>query len=302
MTQPAPISRRLGVTLLLLVATSFGGNHIAARIAFDHGANVTTAVAVRSAGTAFMLWLLLSVNSVPFALPRPLLRRALAAGLVLAVQSYCLYSAVARIPVALALLAFNIFPLMLSLISWAAGGERPSRATWLAMPVALAGLALALDAGGWTGAGGAGFAGRWSEIGVGVCFALAAAACFATVLFLNEHWLKSVDGRLRTFLIMTVVAATMIAGGSAAGDFAFPADAPGWIGLALLTLLYGTAITSVFVLMPRLGAVNNAMVLNFEPIAALLLAWMILGQSVAPLQIFGALVVVGAIVALGRAR
>ena len=72
--------------------------------------------------------------------------------------------------------------------------------------------------------------------------------------------------------------------------------------LALLTVFYGTAITALFVLLPRLGAVNNAMVLNFEPIAVLALAWLILGQSVTPLQILGAFIVVGAIMALGAGR
>jgi hypothetical protein len=42
-----PLPRWLGVALLLVVATTFGSNHIAARIAFDHGVNVVTAVAAR---------------------------------------------------------------------------------------------------------------------------------------------------------------------------------------------------------------------------------------------------------------
>src|SRR5271165_2179022 len=155
------IPRPLGVFLLLAIATTFGSNHISARIAFDHGANVITAVAFRSAGTALFLTALLLLNRVPLALPRPTLVRGLAIGLVLAVQSFCLYSAVARIPVALALLAFNTFPMMLSLISWAAGSERPSRRAIVAMPVALVGLAFALDVAGLTSGRGFDVAGRW---------------------------------------------------------------------------------------------------------------------------------------------
>ncbi len=40
--------------------------------------------------------------------------------MMLAVQSYCLHSAVARIPAAFVLLDFNAFPFVLPLISWAA--------------------------------------------------------------------------------------------------------------------------------------------------------------------------------------
>jgi drug/metabolite transporter (DMT)-like permease len=79
-------------------------------------------------------------------------------------------------------------------------------------------------------------------------------------------------------------------------------DATGWLGLGALTVLYGAAITSLFVVLPRLGAVNQAPVLNAEPIAAMLLAWTILDQRFAPLQVAGAIVVVGAIAWLSAVR
>ncbi|MGH8675983.1 MAG: EamA family transporter, partial [Burkholderiales bacterium] len=137
-----PIPRWLGIVLLLVIATTFGANHIAARVAFEHGASVTTAVAIRSTGTALFVLALLLLNGISLKIPRQTFGRSVLIGLLLAVQSYCLYSAVAVIPVALALLAFNTYPMLLSLISWAAGGERPTARTLFAMPVALGGLAL----------------------------------------------------------------------------------------------------------------------------------------------------------------
>jgi drug/metabolite transporter (DMT)-like permease len=223
-------------------------------------------------------------------------------GLLIAVQSYCLYSAVALIPVALALLAFQTFPMLLALISWFGGGERPSRRVLLAMPVALVGLALALDVWGKSGAHLSGFAGRWAEVGAGVLWAFGASVSFASALYLITRWLGTMDGRLRSFLFMSVVAVVTLAGGSLTHSFALPADGTGWIALALLTVFYGTAITSTFVLLPKLGAVNNAAVLNFEPIAVLGLAWIILDQAVAPLQILGAFIVVGSIVWMGAGK
>jgi drug/metabolite transporter (DMT)-like permease len=44
------------------------------------------------------------------------------------VQSLCLYAAVARLPVALALLAFNTYPLWTALWARVVYGHRPSRA------------------------------------------------------------------------------------------------------------------------------------------------------------------------------
>lgn len=294
----ASLSQRLGVALLMLVASVFAANHIAARLAFDHGASVEAAVAVRSGVTALALVALLRLQGVSMRLAAPTLARALVIGLLVSVQSFCLYSAVARIPVALALLAFNTYPLLLVLLSWAAGGERPPHRALVAMPVALLGLALALDVIGSARA----VEGRWAEIGAGVGFALGASTSFVGVLFLTTRWLKDVDGRLRTLLTMAVTAVVMVLVGLADHSLALPADRVGWLGLVLLTLLYGIAITSLFTIVPRLGAASNTVALNFEPVAALVLGWAILSQSIAPHQMLGALVVIGAIVFLSAGK
>ncbi len=280
------------------MATVFGSNHVAARIAFEHGANVTTAVAFRSSGTALVVLALLLLGGTPLKVDARTFARSVVIGALLSVQSYCLYSAVALIPVALALLAFQTFPMVLALLSWLSGGDRPSRRVRVAMPVALAGLALALDVAGRSGD----FAGRWSEIGAGVLWALGASLSFAGVLLLTTRWLGGMDGRLRSFLTMSVVAVVTLVGGTVSGGFALPADGTGWLALVLLTAFYGTAITAMFVLLPRLGMVNNAAILNFEPIAVLGIAWMVLGQAVAPLQILGAFIVVGTIMWMGSEK
>ena len=292
------LPQRLGVALLMLVASTFAANHIAARLAFDHGTSVAAAVALRSGVTALALAALMRAQGVSLRLARPTLVRALAIGLLVAVQSFCLYSAVARIPVALALLAFNTYPMLLVLVSWGAGGERPPRRALVAMPVALLGLALALDVVGSARA----IEGRWSEIGAGVGYALTASVSFVAVLFLTTRWLKDVDGRLRTLLTMGVTAIVMLAYGAARHALALPADQTGWLGVALLTLLYGSAITALFTIVPRLGAASSTVALNFEPVAALLLGWAILKQTVAAHQVVGALVVIGAIAFLGSGK
>ena len=293
-----PIPRLAGVALLLAIATTFGSNHIAARAAFDHGVSVTTAVAVRSGGTALALFALLLALRVPLRVPALTLARIVAIGVILSVQSWCLYSSVARIPAALALLAFNTYPLLYSLMSAAAGMSRLAPRALAAMPVALFGLALALDVIGGTDK----LAARWSEIGAGVGFSMTASLCFSTVLFLSARWVPGVDGRLRSCIVSATAAVLVTAAGAIGGQLTLPADATGWTGPALLTLFYGTAITSLFVLQPKLQAATDTAALNFEPIAVLFLAWAILGQAVGPQQIAGALIVIGAIVALGTAK
>ena len=67
-------------------------------------------------------------------------------------------------------------------------------------------------------------------------------------------------------------------------------------------LLYGTGITMMFTLLPKLGVVGNSPIMNVEPVAALVMAWGVLDQRVAPVQILGSLLVVGAVMALGLRR
>ena len=293
-----PLPRWLGIAILLLIAVTFSLNHIAARIAFDHGVSVVTAVVFRSGATALAVLGLLLALRVPLAIPAPMAGRALAIGTVVAVQSYCIYAAVARLPVALALLTFNTYPLLFALMAWAGGLARPSRRAFLAMLTALFGLALALDivrTGGELGA-------RWSEIGAGVAYATGASLSFALVLFLNARWLHGLEGRLRSLLAMASCGAVALAGALVSGTLVLPVDGTGWLGLALLTMFYGSAITALFVVQPRMHPASDIGVLNFEPVALLFLAWAILGQSLAPPQIAGALVVIAAIVALGTAK
>ena len=303
MTEPASAARTLTVAAfatLLLIALMMGANHVAARIAFDHGVDVVTAVTFRSAVTALVLGFVLFVQQVPVRLAARHKRALLAIGVLVAVQSYCLYSSVARLPVALALLAFNTYPLWAALWARIVYRHRAEPRVLRAMPVILLGLALALDVLGT--ASGLGSAGQWDRIGSGVAFAVAAAATFGLALVLTQHEAGDLDGRLRTATTMGLVGLLALAAVGARGGFHLPLDTPGWLGLAALTFLYGTAFTIMFTVLPRLGVVANAAIMNVEPIFALVLAWAILGQSIAPSQVAGGLLVVAAVIWLGLRR
>jgi drug/metabolite transporter (DMT)-like permease len=119
---------------------------------------------------------------------------------------------------------------------------------------------------------------------------------------ITQHEVSDVDGRVRTattMMLAGLVALTMVA---SQGGFHLPQAPAGWAGLATLTFLYGTAFTIMFTVLPRLGVVGNSAIMNVEPVFALVLAWLILGQTIAPVQVFGALIVVGAVMALGMRK
>ena len=117
---------------------------------------------------------------------------------------------------------------------------------------------------------------------------------------LNEA--GDLDGRLRTFTTMGQVALWAGLAALLGEGWHLPSDSLGWLGLSLLTFLYGTAFTIMFTVLPRLGVVGNSPIMNVEPVFALLLAWALLGQAIAPLQLLGAAVVVGTVMVLGLRR
>jgi drug/metabolite transporter (DMT)-like permease len=216
---------------------------------------------------------------------------------MIGLQSQCLYAAVARLPVALALLAFNTYPLWTALWDKLIYKRTPQRSVLLSMPLILLGLAIALDVLG--AASGLGAQAQWAQIGEGVGFALAAACSFGLALVGTQHETAGMDGRLRTFFSLLLAGSVALAVIGFSGGPHWPQTTLGWQGLGLLTFLYGTAFTIMFTVLPKLGVAANSAIMNVEPVFALGLGWAVLDQQVAWVQVGGALLVVSVVVGLG---
>ncbi|CAM4121638.1 EamA family transporter [Kerstersia similis] len=296
-----PLPRHIAITILLLLGTCFAGNHISARLAFDNGAGLLVAILFRSGAsllalTALLIWL----RQVP-RMPAGTRKWQLALGLLIALQSLFLYSAVARIPVALALLVANTFPILLALLTWALGGKPPTRRTAAIMALILFGLLFVLDLPTLV-RGGNTLGPHWVS---GLLFSFCAACVFAVGMWITEHKLSAVTGPVRSFYTILVVFAGMVTAGFAdviPGGMAVPGNSLGWLSLVLLSILYTIAFSSLFVFAPRLDMARNAPVMNIEPVASLCLGWLVLGQIFNTTQLIGGAIVVTGIVLLAYSR
>ena len=297
MTETSKSLTTTAFATLLLIALMMGANHVAARLAFNNGVDVVTAVSFRSVLTAVVVGLILWQQKVQIQVESNHKKYMLIIGGLIAVQSVCLYSSVARLPVALALLAFNTYPLSTAFWARVLYKHQAEKAVLWSMPILLAGLALALDVLG--AASGLGAAEHWSQIGAGVAFALAASATFGLALVYTQHETTGLDGRVRTFSSMSIVGILAVAAAMSQGGFHLPQAPAGWWGLGMLSFLYGTAFTILFTVLPKLGVVGNSAIMNVEPVFALVLAWALLDQAIAPIQLVGAFLVVGTVMWLG---
>lgn len=290
----SPRVRSALLTLALVaLATAFATGSTFARLSYDSGATALAVNTARSICAALMLVVVLRAQGVRLGLPAPVAWQSLGLGIFLAGYSWSLFVAIGIMPVALAIVVFYTWPFMVGLGAWAMGQER---LTWLwpvAAGIAFVGLALALGLGPGTPA----------PDPVGVLYALAGAAGWAVLLLLNRKLVGRSDSRPVTLWML--VSAIVIYVGAAAvfGDFHLPTTPVGWAAFAASAGIYSVLPMSVFIVAAAAGPVRTALVMNFEPIASMVLTALILDQVLAPLQMFGAVLVVASLtLARGASR
>lgn len=289
--------RAFAIALLIMCATLFAGNHIAARFAFDNGAGLLLAVLARSLVSLVFMLSIVKIRRASMKIPPHLIKWQLLLGFLIAAQSLCLYTAITLIPIAMALLLVNTWPMMFIIANWLTGKKELRAKTLGLLILILVGLVLVLNIDmskpidhNWL---------------LGVCFAIGAAIFLACSMWLTQYQLASIAGSVRSAYMMFIVVTLMLTAGSAGalpGGLGLPSNATGWFGLSMLALLYAIAITTLFILTPKLDMTRNSPILNFEPVASLLLGYLFLGQFLNTMQLVGGAIVILGITAIGLSR
>ncbi len=298
---PPRFSRPFSILILTCIGLSFSLGHIAARKGFDMDLGVISAVVFRSGLVVLALGTFLFWRRQSIAVPKHLRPWQLLLGLLLTVQSIGLYIAVASIPVGIALLFMHTFAILLALITWALGGPAPTRAGFWLMLLCLFGLFLSLDVPHLLEQD---HAARQVWI-FGVGAALTGALAFSFGLWITEHKLSALSGAVRSFYATVVImlgASSIGQSGLFEHGMAAPAEPIGWWYVFLLSALYGLGFVTLFVLTPRLNMAQNAPALHIEPIASLVMGWLILDQRLSLIQMAGGICVVTGIMLLALQR
>jgi drug/metabolite transporter (DMT)-like permease len=272
------------ILFIAATATTFALGSTVVRFAYDAGAGTLTIVMTRTTIAAAGLALVLAALRVRVRLDRRERWAAPLVGLFMAGYSGAFYMGLEHMPVALTVLTFYTYPLITGVLAWLLGQERFGLAGMIALPLAFAGLVLALDV---TGA-------EFSI--VGAAWALLGALGFSAVLILSALLLpKRADTRPRTLAMLATASLACIAATFVSGAVWFPTTAAGWGGLLGSSVCYALGMTAILYAASVLGATRVAAVMNFEPLASLVLTFLILGERLRPLQLVGALVVVAVI-------
>jgi drug/metabolite transporter (DMT)-like permease len=209
-----------------------------------------------------------------------------------------IFAAFSRVTIALALLAFYTYPAMVALVAIVLGREQPSRPILLALALALGGMAVVV-AGGLDPAAGV------VVDGLGVLLALGAAAAQTVFVTVSRDGYRSVpaDEAMAVILLGSAVGgvAAAIAVGGGAG-LAEPLRQPELVPIVLAAGTLGAGIPSLMFLtgIRRIGGTRTGILMLLEPVVALTLAAVLLGEALRPVQLAGAAAILLAALLLQR--
>lgn len=231
--------------------------------------------------------------------PLPLRARALAwaAGAFFALDLIFWHNAIDAVGAGLATVLGNLQVVVVGFAAWALLKERPASTLFWAIPIVLVGVV------GISGAIGEGAYGENPGLGVvlGIATSLAYAA-FILILRSASGDLTRVAGPLfHATWVSAVVAAVY---GTATSTMEWN---PGWPAHGWLAVLAMTAQVAGWLLisrsLPRLPAAVTSVVLLLQPVGAMALAAVTLGERPGPVQLGGAgLILVGVVVATSGHR
>lgn len=291
MTQVAPgeasrtRTRTIGILLVMLAGTCFASATVTGGLALRSGADTEGVVLSRLALGALVLWGVVLVRGLPVAVPRA--RRSTLAWMALLSTSVgiLLFGAVGRIGPPTATLLLYVHPALVALISVLLRRERLTPGKTAALAVGLTGVLLVL----------------WTPVDrldpLGVILALAGALALSLYVVAAQTGSRGMPPAVVGAVVLTgatvVYLPVLVAVGAPQAG-----GASGWAWLAVVGVATGSAIAFFLAALARLGPIRASIGATVEPVMAVILSAVLLGDVLAAAQLGGAALVIGAVAIL----
>ncbi len=288
--RPRGASRLTMLAPALLGASAFACADVLSKVTFREGGDVLTVSTLRGVIGVGLLALWLTLTRQPARAPVSAKWISLGLGVLFAANVFLVFSAIASIGVALAILTYFVYPLLTGIAAAVVGLERLSWRGMLAAVVAFLGLGLMLGA---TPA---------SLVPAGVMAAIVAACCRVLMLLITRARMQGVNPLAITLYSLISSTALLSAASLITRDWQPPSTIIGWAAVIGLSILVTIGMLGVFVSTVRIGPFRTALFMNLEPALAAIGSAVFLDEVFAPLQILGGAVMVVALTAFQLRR
>ena len=259
---------------------------IFARFAYASGADVMGILVSRFTIAGAILAAIMFASRRPWPRGRPL-KVAIAMGAIGYVgQAACYFAGLQHASAGLIALLLYAYPTLVCLLSAAFLHERLTRRRIALLAVSFVGIALTLGGGHGTP--------------TGIALGLAAAAFYSVYIVVGARELADTDALAASTVVCLSAATTLIVAGLFRAP-QLPGAWWGWLAIAAIAVISTVvAMIAFFGALKRIGPAVASIASTLEPVVTVVLAWIVLGESLAPIQIAGGALVLGSAAWLAR--
>lgn len=270
----------------MLAAAGFAAMAIFAKLGYEAGFDVPSLLLMRFAIAGVVLWAIVAMRRPA----RPPLKTILvAAGLGAvgyAVQAATFFASLERLDASLASMLLYVYPTLVLVAAVVIGRERATRRRVGALALASAGTVLVLLGGGSTGA--------LDPVGIALVFA--AAVTYSGYILVSDRRGHETDPFLFTAMIMTAAGLAVGLWTATQGGPHLHVATQGWEAAAAIAVVSTVVPTAAFLVsMRRIGPATAAIVATLEPVITVVLAMIVFGDHLGPVQLLGGAGVIGAV-------
>lgn len=276
-----------GLIFIIISAISFGAMPIFARIAYDAKADPITVLFLRFGIAALVMFAILLATRTPLPRGLLLLELVLLGAVAYVGESLAYFTALTMASPGVVALLLYIYPALVTTLSAIFLKEHLTTLKIVALFLAMSGTALTIQV---TSGGSI----------VGIWLGIAAAVDYAIYILLGSRIVKR-SGSIGSTAVIIAATAGVYAIIAPIHGFSFPASAQGWLAILAIALVSTVlAFVTFFAGLKRIGPTTASTLSTCEPIVAVALAAVVLGETITPVQALGGVLILAAVVILAR--
>lgn len=283
-----PRNSAAGLALIAVSATAFGAMAIFARFAYAGGADVLGVLVLRFSIAGALLAAIMIATGRRWPRGRPLLVAIGMGAIGYVGQSVSYFAALNHASAGLVALLLYAYPTLVCVLAAIFLREHLTPRRMLLLGASFAGIALTLGGGQGTP--------------VGIALGLGAALFYSVYIVIGARELGGTDALASTTVICLSAMTTLVIASLVRAP-QFPAVGSGWAAIGAIALVSTVvAILAFFAGLKRVGPAVASIASTLEPVVTVVLAWLLLGETLAAVQMAGGALVLLSALGLTRAE